>query len=151
MVFLQSKIITKYYLILVLQNQPQLTANHSHYNKNLKKFAQELRNDSTKGEVILWKKVLRAKAVFNYQFNRQFPMKIPGKGIIVDFICRKLKLVIEIDGYSHRFKRKEDRSWDTKLVELGYHVLRFQEKEVRNTLTDVVIVIDAKIKELEKV
>ena len=121
----------------------------SHYNKNLKKFSRDLRNDSTKGEIILWKKVLRAKIVFPYQFNRQFAMRLNGMGIIVDFICRSLKLIIEIDGYSHRFKTKEDQERDEKLTNMGYYVLRFKEQEVSNALTDVVIVIDAKIKELE--
>lgn len=121
----------------------------SNYNKNLKSFARELRNDSTKGEIILWKKVFRAKTIFNYQFNRQFPMYLSEKSIIVDFICRKLKLIIEIDGYSHKFKTKKDRERDKLLSELGYHVLRFEELAVRNSLTDVVIVIDSKIKELE--
>ena len=121
----------------------------SNYNKNLKTFAQELRNDSTKGEIILWKKVLRAKTIFNYQFNRQYPMYLSEKSIIVDFICRKLKLIIEIDGYSHKFKIKMDRERDKELSNLGYHVLRFEERAVRNALTDVVIVIDTKIRELE--
>jgi very-short-patch-repair endonuclease len=122
---------------------------NSNYNKNLKTFAKDLRNDSTKGEIILWKKVLRAKTIFNYQFNRQFPMYLSEKSIIVDFICRKLKLIIEIDGYSHKFKTKKDRDRDEKLSKLGYHVLRFEDRAVRNALTDVVIVIDSKIKELE--
>ena len=121
----------------------------SNYNKNLKIFSRELRNDSTKGEIIIWKKVLRARTIFKYQFNRQFPIHIPEKNIIVDFICRKLKLIIEIDGYSHKFKAKMDRERDEKLSNLGYHVLRFEESAVRNALTDVVMVIDAKIKELE--
>lgn len=76
-------------------------------------------------------------------------MYISGKCIIVDFICRKLKLIIEIDGYSHKFKTKQDRERDEKLSKLGYHVLRLEESAVRNALTDVVIVIDAKIRELE--
>jgi len=122
----------------------------SHYNKKLKGFAVDLRNDSTKGEIILWKRVLRVKTVFKYQFNRQFPMKLEGRGIIVDFICRRLNLIIEIDGYSHKFKIKKDRDRDEKLSNLGYHVLRFKEQEVRNALTEVVYVIYEKIKELEK-
>jgi len=84
-----------------------------------------------------------------YQFNRQFAMRLNGMGIIVDFICRSLKLIIEIDGYSHRFKTKEDQERDEKLTNMGYYVLRFKEQEVRNALTDVVVIIDAKIKELE--
>ncbi len=86
---------------------------NSHYNKIIKPLARELRNSSTFGEVILWSKVLRAKQMLGYQFNRQFAMKIPslqsnqfpqpplqrgkeeGLDSIVDFICRKLKLIIE--------------------------------------------------------
>ena len=121
----------------------------SNYNKDLKHFARELRNESTLGEIILWKRVFRAKQVFNYTFNRQFPMLVNEKQIIVDFICRKLKLVIEIDGYSHKFKHQEDQIRDKNLKELGYHVLRFSEQEVRHRIDDVVVVLDAKIRELE--
>ena len=126
-----------------------MTSNKSNYNKNLKHFARELRNESTLGEIILWKRVFRAKQVFDYTFNRQFSMKVKGRQIIVDFICRKLKLVIEIDGYSHKFKHKEDQIRDQYLNELGYHILRFSEQEVRHRIDEVVIIIDDKIKSIE--
>ena len=126
-----------------------MTSPKSHYNKHLKDFSQDLRTDSTNGEIILWKKALRAKIKFDYQFNRQYPMKMNGKGIIVDVICRKLKLIIEVDGYSHKFKTKEDSSRDAELKELGYEVLRFQENEVKNRLDHVVAVIENKISVLE--
>jgi len=104
------------------------------YNKNLREYSKELRNNSTLGEIILWKRVLRAKSFHNYQFNRQF---IIGN-YIVDFVCRKLMLVIEIDGYSHQFTQKRDIQKDKYLNELGYHVIRFTEAEVRHKLDDVV-------------
>ena len=83
----------------------------SNYNKRLKSFARDLRNNSTDGEIILWSKALRAKKM-GYQFNRQFPMVLGDLKIIIDFICRKLKLVIEVDGYSHKFKVEKDKKRD---------------------------------------
>lgn len=122
----------------------------SNYNKDLKHLARNLRNDSTKGEVILWSEVLRTRKMKGYQFNRQFPMDIGGKGIIVDFICRKLKLIIEVDGYSHNFKYEEDLNRDKLLNEPGYKVIRVFEQEVRYDLDNVVRVIENKIQEIEK-
>jgi len=57
----------------------------SNYNKNLKQKARELRNNSTRGEIILWQEVLRAKKMHGYQFNRQFPMKLSRKNIYCRF------------------------------------------------------------------
>jgi very-short-patch-repair endonuclease len=44
------------------------------------------------------------RKLWPYQFNRQL---IIGN-YIVDFICRKLTLIIEIDGSSHFAKSEED-------------------------------------------
>jgi len=63
------------------------------YNKSLKEFSRELRNHSTLSEVLLWNK-LRASQFRGYGFNRQKPLN----QYIVDFYCKKLNLVIEIDG-----------------------------------------------------
>ncbi|MBL4651998.1 MAG: DUF559 domain-containing protein [Flavobacteriales bacterium] len=48
---------------------------------NIKEFAIELRNNSTLGEIILWKNVFRAKKIYGYQFNRQFPIQLKDKNI----------------------------------------------------------------------
>lgn len=72
------------------------------------------------------------------QFNRQFPIKLNDKNIIVDFIYRKLKLIIEIDGYSHNFKYKEDMERDAQLQKMGYTILRFSEHNVKHDLDNVV-------------
>jgi very-short-patch-repair endonuclease len=66
------------------------------YNKTLKEFSRELRSHSTLSEIFLWQK-LRASQFRGYSFNRQKPLE----NYIVDFYCRKLDLVIEIDGDSH--------------------------------------------------
>ncbi len=69
-----------------------------------------------------------------YQYNRQFVID----NYIVDFICRKLKLIIEIDGYSHFVKSEEDHYRQNKLEELGYRVLRFSEAMVVYRIDEVV-------------
>ena len=85
-----------------------------------------------------------------YQFNRQFPMILGDLKIIVDFICRKLKLVIEIDGYSHKFKVEKDRKRDLLLQNEGYTVLRVSEHDVVYDFNNVIRVIENLVHELEK-
>ncbi|WP_439182973.1 endonuclease domain-containing protein [Carboxylicivirga taeanensis] len=118
----------------------------AHYNKKFKHFARKLRNNSTDGEIILWKEVLRARQIYGYQFNRQFAID----NYIVDFICRKLRLIIEVDGYSHQFKTEKDKLRDRTLNTLGYHVLRIDEYEVKKNLNNVIRVIATTIEELEE-
>jgi very-short-patch-repair endonuclease len=115
------------------------------YNKNLKPLARNLRKFGTKGEALLWRDVLKAKQHWPYQFNRQF---IIGD-YIVDFVCRKLKLILEIDGSSHFAKSKEDYIRQQFLESLGYTVLRFAESLVVYRLDDVVAEIDYAIQCLE--
>lgn len=99
------------------------------YNPYLKEKARELRNNSTLGEILLWKK-LKGKQCYGFDFHRQKPIL----NYIVDFYCFKLKLIIEVDGYSHNFKPEEDKQRDLELTELGFTVLRFSESEIRNNL-----------------
>ena len=123
--------------------------NKSNYNKKQRYFARLLRNNSTLGEIILWSKALRSKKMKGYQFNRQFPMKFGDLNIIVDFICRKLKLIIEVDGYSHRFKVDQDKNRDNTLTNSGYSVLRISEYDVKFNFDNTIRVIEAKIEEIE--
>ena len=95
----------------------------------LKEKARALRNNSTLGEILLWKK-LKGKQCYGFDFHRQKPIL----NYIVDFYCYKLNLIIEIDGYSHNFKTEEDKQRDKELKELGFTILRFTEGEVRNNL-----------------
>ncbi|MBK6284830.1 MAG: DUF559 domain-containing protein [Draconibacterium sp.] len=92
------------------------------YNKNLKPLARNLRKTGTKGEALLWRDVLKAKQHWPYQFNRQF---IIGD-YIVDFVCRKLHLIIEIDGSSHFAKSEEDFKRQMFLENQGYVIIRFR-------------------------
>jgi len=120
--------------------------NTTRYNKKLKPLARQLRKEGTKGEAILWKYALRARKMNGYQFNRQFPV---GE-YIVDFICRKLYLIIEIDGSTHNYRGADDYKKQKFLEELGYTLLRFTEGEVIFRIDDVVGDIYDVIISLEK-
>ena len=116
------------------------------YNKNLKPLARKLRKLGTKGEALLWRDVLKAKQHWPYQFNRQY---IIGD-YIVDFICRKLKLIIEIDGSSHFAKSEEDYKRQQFLESLKYTILRFPEQMVIYRIDEVVAEIDYAMQYLEQ-
>jgi very-short-patch-repair endonuclease len=55
--------------------------------------------------------------------------------------CKELKLVIEVDGYSHNFKSEEDIKRDKDLEILGFTTLRFTDGEVMKDLANVERVI----------
>jgi very-short-patch-repair endonuclease len=120
-------------------------SDNSHYNKNLKPFARSLRKDSTKAEVRLWCELL-SKGKIGYKFLRQRPVGV----YIADFMCKELKLIIEVDGYSHNFKVEEDEVKDKALGDLGYTILRFQDEEVMKDLPNVQRVIEACIDDLHR-
>jgi len=115
------------------------------YNRNLKTFARNLRNDGTNGEAILWFNALKARKMYGYQFNRQYPIG----NYIVDFICRKLNLIIEIDGSSHLSKSVSDKERQDYLEGLGYVIIRFSEAEVVYRLDDVIEKICYAVESLE--
>ena len=83
--------------------------------------------------------------MYGYQFNRQYPVG----NYIVDFICRKLNLIVEIDGSSHISKSESDRKRQDDLEGLGYVILRFSEAEVVHRLDDVVEKISYAVETLE--
>ena len=66
------------------------------YNPILKERAQELRNNSTFSEIMLWNH-LKKKQMRGFDFDRQRPID----NYIVDFYCKDLFLAIEIDGERH--------------------------------------------------
>ena len=108
------------------------------YNPALKEKARQLRNDSTKTEILLWT-FLRSRQLRGYDFHRQKPID----EYIVDFFCNELMLAIEIDGVSHIGKELYDAKRQRKLEDLGVRFLRFKDD-------DVFYNCDYVIKEIEK-
>ena len=119
-----------------------------HYNQNLKLLARKHRNDSTKSEIKLWQE-LKGKQIFGYKFLRQKPIE----NYIVDFFCNKLKLAIELDGYSHNFEEVviKDEKKELHLNSLGIKVLRFDDNEVMNDINNVLRCIEIFILDFEKI
>jgi len=68
-----------------------------------------------------------------YTFNRQKPLL----NYIVDFYCKELNLVIEIDGNSHNHKYKADIDRQEKLEKYYLHFLRFTDIEVKTQMDNV--------------
>ncbi len=99
------------------------------------RLAQNMRNNPTKAENILWKKIKQFRKD-GYIFRRQHPMDI----FIADFYCHKLKLVIEVDGEIHSGNQAKeyDDSRSGELERFGIIVLRFKNEDVLNNL-DIVI------------
>lgn len=91
-------------------------------------FSRFWQNHSTLSEVLLWQE-LRAGQIEGFKFNRQKPL---GQ-YIVDFYCKKLSLVIEIDGSSHDSEEAKikDRNRQKILEELGLSFLRFDDLDVK--------------------
>jgi very-short-patch-repair endonuclease len=119
---------------------------NNHYNINLKEFARNLRNNSTLPEVILWNKILKRKQLRGYPFLRQRPIE----NYIVDFFCKDLKLIIEIDGKIHKFQKSKDKKREEELLRLGFSIIRFNNEEVLNELFNVERTLENFIDELEK-
>jgi very-short-patch-repair endonuclease len=120
---------------------------HLSYNKNLKAFSRKLRNDSTLSEIILWKE-LRAGKMRGYKFNRQKPLL----NYIVDFYCKPLKLVIEVDGVSHDNQISYDRDIrrQEELEKIGLNFLRFDDSDVKKNMSSVLRTIEGYIEDFEK-
>ncbi|MCW3083520.1 MAG: hypothetical protein JWP12_886 [Bacteroidetes bacterium] len=117
------------------------------YNPNLKNLARDLRNNSTLGEVLLWKKI-KGKQFFCYDFHRQKPLL----EYIVDFYCAELNLVIEIDGKYHNDEAVyfKDLEREKNLQNQDLTILRFTENDIRQKMLMVLRAIEIYIEEFEK-
>lgn len=109
------------------------------YKPALKEIARNLRNNSTLGEVLLWKE-LRNKRLLGYDFHRQKPLD----QFIVDFFCHELNLAIEIDGASHEADeaQEKDAARQERLESLGVKFLRFKESDIRKNMRSVLETIE---------
>ena len=111
-----------------------ISKSHNYYNKILKPYASENRKQMTKAEACLWKYALRAKQM-GYTFNRQRPVL----NYIADFMCKELKLIIEVDGGIHSLEEvaKNDIIRQQHLELAGFRVIRFKNEEVLKEINNV--------------
>ena len=108
--------------------------NNNNYNKSLKELASLKRKNGTKAEIKVWKDLLKGKRL-GVKFLRQRPID----EYIVDFFCKEINLIIEIDGYSHTLDeiKENDKIREEKLISLGNSILRFNDKEVLEQIENV--------------
>ncbi|WEA03416.1 endonuclease domain-containing protein [Mucilaginibacter sp. SJ] len=116
------------------------------YNPRLKELARKLRNDSTIGEILLWKE-LKGKQGYGYDFHRQKPLL----NYIVDFYCFELNLIIEIDGQYHNHEEtyKLDLIREQELEKYDLTIIRFTELEVRKDMFNVLRTIEQHIEKFK--
>lgn len=96
--------------------------------------ARELRQNMTSQEYKLWA-LLRNRNFNGVKFVRQYPIG----PYIVDFACRKKRIVLELDGGQHN--EMQNKIYDDKrteyLISKGYKVLRFWNNEIDDNLEGV--------------
>jgi very-short-patch-repair endonuclease len=96
----------------------------------------------TEAEQLLWLH-LRDRQLMGTKFRRQEPI---GR-YIADFCCVEHKLIVEVDGGRHDYRRQVeyDRQRTADLVRCGYRVLRFWNIEVLGELAGLLETIAEKI------
>jgi len=114
------------------------------YNPGLRALSRQLRANSTKTEIILWKNI--KGIVLGHKFHRQVPIN----EFMVDFYCHELFLAIEIDGCTHYYNYEKDKMRQDRLESLGIKVLRFNDEDIKRHLNDVLRIIQSVIEEIER-
>jgi very-short-patch-repair endonuclease len=106
--------------------------------------ARRLRKTMTSQEVKVWNH-LRSWREQGFHFRRQ----APRAGYIVDFVCLKYRVAVEIDGGQHNLDahKASDNLRDEKLIDGGFLVLRFWNADVDQNLSGVLETIHAALVE----
>jgi very-short-patch-repair endonuclease len=113
-------------------------------NEMANQTARRLRKTMTPQEVKVWMH-LRSWRQRGYHFRRQ----APRKGFIVDVVCLKHRLVVEIDGGQHNFDEHQARNndRDETFAHSEFRVLRFWHSDVDRNLDGVLESIDQALRE----
>jgi very-short-patch-repair endonuclease len=88
-------------------------------------LARGLRRNMTDAERRLWR-VLREQRGEGTPFRRQHPIG----PYIVDFVCLRARLVVEVDGGQHDAQAEADAERTRWLTGRGYRVVRFWNDDV---------------------
>ena len=104
----------------------------------LRDRAKAMRREQTPAEARLWYS-LRGGRFQGVKFARQVPI---GR-FIADFVARKQKLIIEVDGDTHAHSAEYDTARTRWLESAGYRVIRFTNGEVMGNEAGVLTIIAA--------
>ena len=113
-------------------------------NKELREIAKircrELRKNSTNAEKIFWN-IVRNRKFLGKKFYRQYPIYFDLLGTdsfyIADFYCHEEKIVIELDGRIHDFRKNKDEIRTEVINNLGFTVIRFSNNEIEYNIDKV--------------
>jgi len=94
--------------------------------------ARGLRHHATPPEQFLWW-VLRSRRLGGLKFRRQEPIG----PYVVDYCCREIKLIVELDGMSHDDEQSRDAVRERWLQEQGYRLVRVTNWDVNEDLEAV--------------
>ena len=108
-----------------------------------KQFAKQMRAEPTKAERLLWRRLREDIALAGSHFRRQ---ALIGP-FIVDFVSRKARLVIELDGGQHDQQRVADARRTRQIEASGYRVLRFWNNDVLGNVEGVMETIAAAVRD----
>ena len=103
------------------------------YNRDLTKYAKELRKNMTVEEKHLW-----------YDFLKFLPMTVKRQYVvgcyIVDFFIPSVNIAIELDGSQHYEPdaKKKDEKRDALLSSLGIKVIRYTNDQINKNFDGVV-------------
>ena len=105
-----------------------------HNKKYLEVYRKELRKNLTSAEAYLWKQ-LQQRKLDGKKFRRQHNIE----NYITDFYCPEQRLIIELDGQVHfnPTSQENDKNRTKRLEELGFKVIRFENKMVFDNLQSV--------------
>ena len=103
-------------------------------NNRIKLSARSVRKNRNKGAEKLWEYALEANQLNGHHFIRNFPIEEYD----VNFICRELELVIEIEQKAESPENTIDYKKLLFLEDKGYKVLRYSESEIISNIDDVV-------------
>jgi len=100
-----------------------------------------MRKEPTPAEKFFWEKV-RRRRIGGKKFLRQYlvsHLNVPNRRhyFIADFYCAKARLIVEIDGGYHQQQEAYDRYRERILIEKGFRVIRFKNKEVMENWAEV--------------
>jgi very-short-patch-repair endonuclease len=82
---------------------------------------------------------LRDRQLAGLKFRRQ----VPVGPFVVDFVCLRAKLAVEIDGSIHDEQIEQDEYRSKRITTAGYRLIRFPNEEVTTDLPSVLAAIRA--------
>ncbi len=118
--------------------------NNSHI---LLDHAKDMRKEPTPSEKILWDELRNQK--IGYKFRRQHLID----DFIVDFVCLSKRLVVEVDGEYHETAKQIelDKQRTSRINDAGFKVVRFTNKQVINSVSQVLKQIENELEKLKDI